>query len=63
MVFKVQQKYWHKNKNKYKTFDYLYWKNRGWLEKKCNYYVPHNASFIKVRIAGIVGKIISLFFV
>jgi len=63
IVFKVQQKYWQKTKNELNTFDYLYWHNKGWTQKGCNYYIPHNSNFVKVKIAGIVGSVVSMFFV
>ena len=63
MVFKVQQRYWLKTKNELNTYDYLYWKRRGWLEATCNYYINHKAGFVKVKLAGIAGYIISLFFI
>lgn len=63
MVFKVQQKYWQKTKKEWNTFDYFYWKSKGWIEKTCNYYIRHNSSLIKVKLAEIVGNIISIFFV
>lgn len=63
MVFKVQQKYWQKTKKEWNTFDYFYWKGKGWIEKGCNYYIPLNSNSIKIKFAGIVGNIISIFFV
>lgn len=63
MVFKVQQKYWQKTKKEWNTFDYFYWKNKEWLEENCNYYIPNKSSFIRVKLAGFVGNIVSIFFV
>lgn len=63
MVFKVQQKYWQNTKEEQDTFNYFYWKNKGWLEKSCNYYIPHNSNTIKVKLAEIIGNIVSTFFV
>jgi len=63
IVFKVQQKYWQKIKNTQNTFNYSYWENKGWIEKSCCYYIPHNSNSIKVILARIVGSILSIFFV
>ncbi len=62
VAFRVQQKYWKKTEN-YNSYDYTYWKDKGWLENSCNYYTKHSAGWIKTKSAGIFGKLISLFFV
>ena len=63
IVFKVQQKCWQKAKDERNTLDYSYWKNKGWIEKTCSFYMSHNASFLKVKLAGIAGNIFATFFV
>lgn len=63
MIFKIQQKYRQKNKKEWNTFDYAYWKEKGWLENTCSYYIPHNASFIKVKFARLMGSIASKVFI
>lgn len=63
IVFRVQQKYWQKTKKEQNTFDYFYWKNKGWMEKTCNYYIHHNSNSIKIKLAGIAGSIVSIFFI
>ncbi len=62
VIFKVQQIYWGKTRKEQDTFDYFYWKDQGWSEKTCHYYVPHHANSIKVSLARIVGNIVSNFF-
>ncbi|KOA18088.1 iron-sulfur flavoprotein [Clostridium homopropionicum DSM 5847] len=62
MVFKVQQKCWQKVIKEQNTFDCSYWENKGWLEKTCSYYIPHNSNPIKIKLARIAGSIISIFF-
>lgn len=63
MIFKIQQKYWQKTKKQLQTIDYFYWKNKGWIEKDCNYYIKHNSSYIKVKISRVLGSIVSMLFV
>lgn len=63
VVFKVQQKFWQKAKEGQTTYDYLYWKNNGWIEKSCSYYIYHKSNPIKIKFAGIVGNMVSLFFI
>lgn len=63
VVFKVQQKCWQKYKKKQNIYDYLYWKNKGWIENTCDYYIHHNSSNIKVKLAGLAANIISMFFI
>ncbi|MDF2985113.1 MAG: NADPH-dependent reductase [Eubacterium sp.] len=61
VAFRVQQKYWQKTKN-INSFDYTYWRDKGWLKNSCNYYTAHGAGFIKTKAAGFFGRIISQFF-
>ena len=62
MVFKVQQKYWRKIKSQENNFNYLYWENKGWLKEDCNFYISHNSNYIKIKLAGIIGTIMGIFF-
>ncbi len=62
MVFKIQQKYRQKTKSLYNTFDYTWWKEKGWLENTRSYYTPHNSGFIKVKLARLAGSVVSKFF-
>lgn len=61
VAFKVQQKYWQKAIGQHDLFDFEYWKNKGWIEPQCEFYIPHKASRIKVNLARLIGNIISVF--
>jgi len=63
LIFKVQQKYWNMDIHQTSKYDYEFWKNNGWLEPHCDYYVKHKASSLKSRIARFIGGIVALFFV
>lgn len=63
LTFIVQQKYWIKWDKYHDTMDYKYWHDSGWLESNCNYYIPHQANFLKVKIAQFVGRIVAVFFI
>lgn len=63
IYFKVQQKYWQKSRIKPDMLDLSYWKDKGWTQRSCSYYIPNKAGFIKVRLAGMAGNIISRFFI
>lgn len=60
--FKVQQKYWQKIDNRDHSIDYKYWVEKGWIKSKCKFYIKHNASPIKVKVARIIGSLIAVFF-
>lgn len=63
MVFRVQQINWRKTEKEKNTYDYLYWNNKGWLDKDFSYYTSHGSNPVKVKLAGLVGSIVSIFFV
>jgi len=63
LYFKVQQKYWQKSTGKNEILDYAYWKDKRWTDNNCSYYIPNKAGFIKIRLAGMAGYIVSCFFV
>lgn len=63
LYFKVQQKYWQKSTGRNGTLDYAYWKDKGWTDKDCSYYIPNKAGLIKTGLAGMAGNIVSRFFV
>ncbi|EMS69548.1 flavodoxin family protein [Ruminiclostridium cellobioparum] len=58
IYFKVQQKYWQRTKDTW-TFDYTYWKEKGWLNNDCSYYTRNSAGWIKIKFARLLGSIIS----
>jgi multimeric flavodoxin WrbA len=57
MMFKIQQWSWQKAAAK-DTVDYRYWKNQGWFEPECTFYIPHEASPVKVGAARLVGRLL-----
>ena len=60
MIFRIQQWSWsRKDKN---TVDYQYWNKKGWVDPKCEFFIPHNANPIKVSLARLVGGMMARFF-
>lgn len=62
LIFKVQQVYWQKENRIKNTFDYMYWKSKGWLEPGCTYYTAVKTNWLKVKIARMLGTIAATFF-
>jgi multimeric flavodoxin WrbA len=62
IVFKVQQKLWQESTDSHNTIDYAYWSNKGWLEPNCVFYTSIESSWLKVKIARLLGTIIALYF-
>lgn len=60
IAFKVQQKFWQKSIQRQDTVDYRYWQRNEWLQRDCNYYIPNEASFLKVKFARLIGSIVAL---
>jgi multimeric flavodoxin WrbA len=63
IVFKVQQESWQKEENYKNTIDYIYWNGKGWLEPGCIYYTNIKTSWLKVKIARLLGTMIAPFFI
>ena len=63
IAFKVQQKSWQKATQRKETIDYQYWQSNEWLQRNCNYYIPNEASFLKVKFARLIGNIVAIFFI
>lgn len=61
IVFKVQQMAWQKDKERSITREF--WDERGWLDKRCTYYVPHRTSRILTAAARMTGAAVAVFFV
>jgi multimeric flavodoxin WrbA len=61
IVFKVQQKYRLKVGRNHNTYDYEYWFDKGWLENKCDFYIPHQSNPIKKLIARFIAAIAAKF--
>jgi hypothetical protein len=64
IAFKVQQIVWSQEKAKADNpYDHAYWKEKGWLDKGCTYYLKLKKGRIKNRIARLMGSGIAKFFV
>ncbi len=57
MIFRIQQKSWRRNGDP-QSVDYLYWKDKGWLEEKRNFYIEHRANPFKTGLARLAGIIL-----
>jgi multimeric flavodoxin WrbA len=57
MVFKIQQMSW-RAKGRPGTLDYQYWEQQGWFDQKRTFYIPHDASRLKVALARLTGVVI-----
>lgn len=64
IAFKVQQIVWSQEKAKAANpYDHAYWKEKGWLDKGCAYYLPLKKGRIKNRFARLMASGIAKFFV
>lgn len=61
IVFTVQQLSWRRGKERSLTRDY--WENKGWLDKRCTYYMPHGRNRVYVAIARAVGYAAAALFI
>lgn len=59
--FRVQQKHWQNAKNT-QSYDYIYWKEKGWLQNSCSYYSEHASGWLKTKAAMVLSNIVSAFF-
>ena len=57
MMFKVQQMSWQVRNNP-DTIDYQYWQQKGWLEPKQTFYIPHRSGWLKIVLARFTGLVI-----
>lgn len=58
MVFKIQQ--WNYIRTRKDTLDYQYWHNQGWTQPAREFFIPHQANRLTVRIARWVGTILAV---
>lgn len=59
LTFRIQQMAWqgcHKE-----CYDLDYWREAGWIDRECDFYVPHRANPIKVTLARWTGSVMALF--
>jgi multimeric flavodoxin WrbA len=59
MVFKIQQRYWQRAEPE--GLDYEYWRAQGWIDPDREFYVPHRANWLKVRLARLAGALLGPF--
>lgn len=57
MFFKIVQTSWSSGDPE--TIDYQYWKKQGWLDKRCSFFIAHEAHPVKVAVARAVGRLIA----
>ncbi len=60
MTFKIQQRAWQRSARR-DTLDYAYWSGQGWTDPACDFYIPHEASRVKVLLARLAGALIAPF--
>lgn len=60
LTFKIQQLAWSKNAQP-GTVDYEYWRNRGWLNPGCTFFIEHKANPVKVWLARLCGALLAPF--
>ena len=60
ITFKVQQRVWQRAPLA-ETIDSVYWREQGWTDPSCDFYIPHEASRLKVFLARLAGSLIAPF--
>ncbi len=60
MTFRIQQGFWWREPD-LGSVDYDYWVNKGWTNQHQDFYTPHEASRLKVRLARMAGAILAPF--
>jgi multimeric flavodoxin WrbA len=59
-MFKIQQRAWQRTAQR-DTLDYAYWSGQGWTDPARDFYIPHEASWLKVFFARLAGSLIAPF--
>lgn len=59
LTFKIQQLAWQTSAAD--SIDYRYWQEKGWLNPRREFYIPHAAGAIKVGLARLAGAILARF--
>ena len=59
-LFKIQQRAWQRTTRR-DTLDYAYWTSQGWTDPARDFYIPHEASRLKVFLARLTGSLIGPF--
>jgi multimeric flavodoxin WrbA len=61
MMFKIQQVGWSKARRG--SIDYQYWKSKGWLDGKQQFFIKPKANGLKIAAARLTGAVIAKFMV
>ncbi len=61
LAFKIQQLVWQREPPG--SYDYAYWRDRGWLAPDRTFYVAHRANPFKVALARLAGALVYRFVV
>lgn len=59
-MFKIQQRAWQRTARR-DTLDYAYWSGQGWTDPARDFYIPHEASRLKVLLARLAGALVAPF--
>lgn len=62
IAFTIQQTVWKQEEDN-NSVDYRYWKEQGWLEKKCFYYRKDEKYGIRVRLIRLFGLLAGRYYV
>ena len=57
LMFKIQQLGW--SKANHDSIDYQYWKDKGWLDSKQQFFITPKAHRIKIATARLAGSVIA----
>jgi multimeric flavodoxin WrbA len=60
ITFKIQQRVWQRAPDG-ETIDSAYWHAQGWTDPSRDFYIPHQASRLKVFLARLAGSLIAPF--
>lgn len=60
MTFQIQKMY-YLDSSRQDTYDYKFWKEKGWLEKEKAYYTEEKIGTLKAKSAMFLGKLIMKF--
>jgi len=62
IAFTVQQYSW-RHRGEVSDVALQYWKQKGWLDKGCRFYIPHRRNAVITGLARAAGLVIARFFV
>lgn len=59
LAFKIQQDYWNNRGKLADSADYIFWREKGWLDPSMKYYIEYRCSHSKVAAARFTGMILA----